>query len=66
MAKFVLSVPDMHCEKCVARISKALDETGVSYEVSLDTRTVTVDGCEDCVKKAVEAIDDAGFEAERK
>ena len=66
MAKIVFSVPDMHCEKCVARISKALDETGVTYEVSLDDRTVTIDGCENCAKKAAEAIDDAGFAAERK
>ena len=63
MAKNIISVPGMHCENCVKRISASLDETGVKYEVSLDDRTVAIDGCENCVKKAVEAIEDVGFEA---
>ena len=30
-----LSVPDMHCEKCVERIDKALTAQGLKFEVSL-------------------------------
>ncbi|MCF0120356.1 MAG: heavy-metal-associated domain-containing protein [Oscillospiraceae bacterium] len=62
MAK-IISVPGIHCENCVKRISASLDETGVKYSVSLEERTVAIDGCENCVAKAVEAIEDAGFEA---
>lgn len=57
----VLKVEDMHCEKCVERISKAFDKAGLAYEVSLADRTVSVDGCESCVSKAKEILEDLGF-----
>ena len=66
MAKFEFSVPDMHCNNCVKRVSDSLDKAGVKYEVSLEAHTVTIDGCEGCAKKAEEAIKNAGFSAERK
>ena len=56
-----ISVPDMHCNKCVERINKALDETGIKYEVSLDSKTVTVDGCDHCLKTALTELEDLGF-----
>ncbi|MBO5020722.1 MAG: heavy-metal-associated domain-containing protein [Clostridia bacterium] len=59
-----ISVPDMHCNKCVERINKALTETGISYEVSLDSKTVTVDGCEHCLKTALSELEDLGFTPE--
>ena len=59
-----ISVPDMHCNKCVERINKALDETGIKYEVSLDSKTVTVDGCEHCLKTALNELEDLGFTPE--
>ena len=37
-----LRVPDMHCEKCVARITNALDGAGLKFSVSLEDKTVTV------------------------
>lgn len=39
-----LKVPDMHCEKCVARITKALTEAELKFEVSLAEKTVKVEG----------------------
>jgi len=57
----VLSVPDMHCEKCVERISKALTAEGIAFEVSLADKTVSVDEAK--VEAAVSALDDIGFEA---
>lgn len=60
-----ISVPDMHCNKCVERITKALDETGIKYEVSLDSKTVTVDGCEHCLKTALTELEDLGFTPEK-
>lgn len=59
-----LQVPDMHCGKCVERISKALGDAGLMYKVSLENKTVTVDGCEHCVAAAKELLDDLGFDTE--
>ena len=58
----VIKVKDMHCEKCVARITKLLTEEGIDFSVNLAEKTVTVNGCEHCVKTAMEALDDLGFE----
>lgn len=58
-----LSIPEMHCEHCVARIQKALEDAGLSFTVSLEDKSVTIDGAQDCVKKAVEELDDLGFSA---
>lgn len=57
----VLKVEEMHCEKCVERISKAFDRAGLTYEVSLTDKTVSVDGCDSCVAKAKEILEDLGF-----
>ena len=57
----VLKVEDMHCEKCVERISKAFDKAELTYEVNLSDKTVSVDGCENCVAKAKEILEDRGF-----
>lgn len=56
-----VSVPDMHCENCVKRITKALTEADLKFSVSLDDRTVEIDGCEHCVKTAIEQLEDLGF-----
>jgi copper chaperone len=58
-------VPEMHCEHCVARINKALKGAGISHEVDLDKKTVTItDDTESTVKETVELLDDLGFTAE--
>ena len=59
----VLNVKDMHCNNCVERISKALTKAELKFEVSLENKTVTIDGCEHCVATAIEALDDLGFDA---
>ena len=46
------------------RITRLLTEEGLDFKVSLEDKTVTVDGCEHCVKTAMEALDDLGFSAE--
>lgn len=60
----VLKAEEMHCEKCVERIHKALTGAEIDHEVNLADKTVTIDGCEHCVKSAIELLDDLGFEAE--
>jgi len=61
----VLKVPDMHCEMCVKRITNAFTEAKLNFSVSLDDKTVSIDGDESAVKKAVSELDDLGFSAER-
>ena len=56
-----LKVPDMHCPKCVERISKALTAQGIDFQVNLAEKTVSVQ--DDRVAEAVEALDDLGFTA---
>ncbi len=60
-----LKVPEMHCENCVARITKALTAADLKFSVSLADKTVTIDGCENCAAKAISELDDLGFTAEK-
>lgn len=57
-----LKVPEMHCEMCVKRITKALADAGIDCEISLADKTVAVD--EAMVAAAKAALDDLGFGAE--
>ena len=56
-----ISVPDMHCENCVKRINNALSEAKLNFSVSLEEKTVTVNGCEHCLATAVTELEDLGF-----
>ena len=56
-----LNVSGIHCENCIARISKALKEKDIAFETSLENKTVSVD--EANVTKTIEVLDDLGFEA---
>ena len=58
----IIKVEDMHCQKCVERITKLLTEEGLDFSVNLEEKTVAINGCEHCVKTALEALDDLGFE----
>lgn len=60
----VLKAEDMHCEKCVQRITKAMEAAELDFKVSLEDKTVTVDGCDSCVAKAKEVLSDLGFDTE--
>ncbi|MBR7132481.1 MAG: heavy-metal-associated domain-containing protein [Clostridia bacterium] len=58
---YKISVPDMHCEKCLSRINSALSDAGISFTAELQNKTVTVDGCEHCLKTALAELEDLGF-----
>ena len=62
----VLYVEEMHCAKCVERITKALTAAGLDFSVSLTDKTVTVNGCDHGVQAAVAELDDLGFTAVQK
>lgn len=57
----ILKVEEMHCEMCVSRISNALTEAGIQFEVDLDSKTVSVEAGK--VELAIEELDDLGFDA---
>lgn len=57
-----IKAEDMHCEKCVERITKRMTEDGLDFQVDLENKMVTINGCDHCVKTALEALDDLGFE----
>ena len=44
MAKKIL-VPDMHCEKCVSRISEALNKVKISADIDLQAKSVEIKNC---------------------
>ncbi len=58
----VLKAEDMHCEKCVERITKAMEREGLKFQVSLADKTVTIDGDDKAVATAKEVMDDLGFD----
>ena len=62
---YKINVPDMHCENCVKRINNALEEAGIKFSVSLEEKTVTVDGCEHCLSTALSELEDLGFTPEK-
>lgn len=51
----------MHCDACVRRITNALESAGLKFTVSLENKTVTVDGCEHCLETALYELSDLGF-----
>ncbi|HOP11101.1 MAG TPA: heavy metal-associated domain-containing protein [Oscillospiraceae bacterium] len=57
-----LKVPDMHCQMCVERISKALTGQGIAFKVDLATKTVEVEDAK--AAAAIETLDDIGFSAQ--
>ena len=59
----VLQVPDMHCEMCVKRITNALTRAELNFSVSLEAKTVKIDGDENAVKAAISELNDLGFES---
>ncbi|MBR3641075.1 MAG: heavy-metal-associated domain-containing protein [Oscillibacter sp.] len=61
---FTISVPDMMCENCVRRITNALTEADLKFEVSLADKRVTLDGCEKCLATALSELEDLGFTPE--
>ena len=62
MGKFVFSVPDISCNHCKMRISKALEAAGVKeFEVSVEEKRAPAEAEDAASVKAV--IEDAGYDA---
>ena len=60
-----LDVKGMHCEKCVAKVTEALEgvEGVTGAQVSLEEEAATVEGHGFDSSALVAAVADAGFEA---
>ncbi len=58
---YKISVEDMHCDACVKRIDNALNQAGLRFSISLEDKTVMLDGCEHCLKTAINILEDLGF-----
>lgn len=58
-----ISVPDMHCEKCVKRITEALTKAEIEAEVDLQTKSVNIKNEAD-FKTALNEIYELGFTPE--
>ena len=60
-----LNVNGMHCEKCVARVTEALEgvEGVTSAKVDLDSASAVVEGHGYDTDALIAAVQEAGFEA---
>lgn len=58
-----LKVPEMHCEKCVARIHQTLEQAGIEHEIDLDHKMVSIP--ENAVDKTCHELEEIGFSARR-
>ncbi len=59
----VINVPEMHCQRCVERISEALTNAGIAFEISLSEKTVKINDSQECISKTIALLDDLGFSA---
>ncbi len=62
MPKFVFSVPDISCNHCKMRISKALEAAGFQeFDIAVEARTVTAEA--PAVDAVLAALEEAGYGA---
>ena len=59
----ILSVPDIHCSKCIERITHALSNENILFSTNLQSKTVAINGNAETVQKAIGILDDLGFDA---
>ena len=55
----------MSCSHCVDRISKALTEEKLDFIVSLEQKTVQINGGDADVSRAIDVLDDVGYDAQK-
>lgn len=59
----ILKVEGMMCSHCAARIEKALGNLGISPEIDVENKTVSLDSGNVSVDEIVTAISDIGYDA---
>lgn len=58
-----LNIEDMSCNHCVKRIGELLTELSIKHTISLDEKSVTIDGSQEEVNKAIAELDEIGYTA---
>lgn len=58
-----LSVPEMHCEGCVDRISTALSDAGLEFEIDLPAKQVAVKNDDTIISRTIAILEDLGFDS---
>ena len=62
MSRYTFSVPDMTCDHCKKRISKALESAGLrEYTVDVEKKTVVVEALD--AEAPRKAIEEAGYDS---
>ena len=61
MAKHVIMIKDMNCEHCKMRIEKALNLEHINCEISLENKTVTIEGNSDLLAVTKRIISAEGY-----
>ncbi|MBQ1266157.1 MAG: heavy-metal-associated domain-containing protein [Proteobacteria bacterium] len=56
-------VPEMHCEKCVARIHQTLDNANIKHFIDLKHKTVTI--AEEDDQKTRDELEEIGFSTKK-
>ncbi|MDF9825448.1 copper chaperone CopZ [Breznakia sp. PF5-3] len=59
--KHIIIVNDMNCEKCVEKISEALSEEGIAFDINLEQKAVSIYERGDAVRKASMIISELGY-----
>ena len=59
----VLNIKEMSCNHCVQRINTLLENLSIKHTISLDDKTVTIDGSQNEVNRVIEELDDIGLTA---
>lgn len=57
-----ITVPDMMCPRCVARIKRALDEKSIPAEVTLEGKKITLE--DEYLEAALAVVTEAGYKPE--
>lgn len=60
--KHILIIKNMDCDHCVEKISEALTDAGIEFDINLEKKTVGIHGRGDAVVTATRLITELGYQ----
>ncbi|MDQ0361828.1 heavy-metal-associated domain-containing protein [Breznakia pachnodae] len=60
--KHILIIKNMDCDHCVEKISEALTDAGIEFDINLEQKTVGILGRGDAVASATRIITGLGYQ----
>ena len=60
--KHILIIKNMNCDHCVDKISEALTDVGITFDINLEQKTVGIHGRGDAVAIATRVISELGYQ----